>query len=710
MWRILPYFFLLASFTPAAAQFAPFFEGNRVGLRNAQGQVVVPPVYDALGWSDGSSAVVAGIIGFRMQNRWGLLHLDNRKITEPVYVELQPAGGDYFLAARQINPFTIKFGLLTAEGKTAVPFYYDGLRVFGLRAIVFNKNGSRYEYGVITLNDQRIIPIKYRSVTPLGTLRFAVEDFNRKVALFSDRGEALSDFTIDSISAFRHDYAIVYQQLHQGLINRQGEWAAPPRYREIRYDQYWRGWTFPNWKILTSAHETLDTLHADALTVLPPYIRIEQANRYGLLNQNWTTQLPARYEVLERCGQLWMARWQGKFGLIRSDGTEVLPFRFDSLIVQGQLVRAVERPWGDPLWSVYDTFGIRKTKRYYEHILPFRSNRFVVVANGYAGVVDRFGNEQVACVYDSILQVGDEMLAVRFKGLYGLISPDDRWLLMPQPQPVEIVAQDYYLVREPTATWLKRLGGKVIYFTMNPVRVENGHLREQLPGQPDRHIGLDGREQKSVSPKVTPTPLLTMEQQPVPEWFAEHEGMRGFQRDGRYGFVDARGKLRVANRYEGIGYFSEGLAAVKILGRWGYVNTKDQVVINPNFDTVAPFVADRSIVARDGRWGVINRKGELVIPLRYSAVQAMPSGDYRIELDDLTGIANQEGMVLIEPRFDLLHVLPTSDVLVRQAGKYGVLTRDGLSRIPMLYDLLIYQEASQTFLARLPAREEKLFP
>ncbi len=701
---------LVFSFLPAAGQFQPFSEGGKVGLRNAQGVVVVPPRFDALGWSDGTFSVTAGLTGYRLQNRWGLLHLEKKEITPPDFQELRPAGGDYFLAARELNPFTTKFGLLPPDGKPSIPFHYDGLQVVGLRAIVFNKNGSRYEHGVITLSDQRVIPLKYRSVTPLGTLRFAVEDFDRKMALFSESGEALTDFTIDSLSAFQHDYAIVYQQLHQGLITRQGEWAVPARYREIQYDQYWRGRTFPEWKIISADHETRHTLHADELDAVPPYIRIRQADRYGLLTQNWATQLPTRYEQLERCGPHWLARLEGKFGLIRADGSEVLPIRFDSLHVQGSLIRAVERPWGEPMWSVYDTFGIRKTKRYYDHILPFRNNRFVVVANAYAGVVDRYGNEQVACVYDSILQVGEEMLAVRFKGLYGLISPADRWLLRPQPYPLELVAEDYYLLREPTATWLKRLDGRVIYFTMNSLRVENGYLREQLPGQPDRLIGLDGREHKHEPVPAATVPLPKVEKRPLPEWFAEHEGMRGFQRDGRYGFLDAKGKLRVANRYEGIGFFSEGLAAVKILGRWGYVNTKDQVVINPNYDSVAPFSADRSIVSRDGRWGVINRKGELVIPLRYSAVHELASGDYRIELSNLVGMADRQGMVLIEPRFDVLQVLPNTDVLVRQAGKYGVLTREGLSKIPMVYELLLYQAGTHTFFARLPSREEKLFP
>jgi hypothetical protein len=302
-------------------------------------------------------------------------------------------------------------------------------------------------------------------------------------------------------------------------------------------------------------------------------------------------------------------------------------------------------------------------------------------------------------VYDSLVQMKNEKLVVRFKGLYGIISSDDRWLLLPQPAPLEIINDDYYLQRESAATWLKRLDGKVIYFTMNRLQVVGEGLRESIAGQTDRIIGLDGQEQQTVRPV-----------QAVTATFPEHEGMRGILRDGRYGFVDAKGKLRVANRYEGIGNFSEGLAAVKILGRWGFVNSNDQIVINPNYDSVTAFTGDRSIVSRDNKWGVINKKGDWVLPPRYSSVQVLVEGDYRIEANALIGLANRQGMVLLDPRFESVQVLPSGDVLVRQQNRYGVLSREGLSKVPLLYDVLIYQPATQTFWGRLPARDEKLFP
>src|SRR4029079_15798307 len=71
--------------------------------------------------------------------------------------------------------------------------------------------------------------------------------------------------------------------------------------------------------------------------------------------------------------------------------------------------------------------------------------------------------------------------------------------------------------------------------------------------------------------------------------FSESEGLIGIRRDGKYGFVDTRGRLRIANRYDSISDFHEGKAAIKLLGKWGYINNADQIVTQPQYQTVSDF-------------------------------------------------------------------------------------------------------------------------
>lgn len=84
-------------------------------------------------------------------------------------------------------------------------------------------------------------------------------------------------------------------------------------------------------------------------------------------------------------------------------------------------------------------------------------------------------------------------------------------------------------------------------------------------------------------------------------------------------FITAIGK------YDKLGAFSEGMAAVKKNGKWGYINIKGEEVIpcqypNPYEDYTAPsFHEGLAAVQKNGKWGYINAKGEEVIPYNITA-------------------------------------------------------------------------------------------
>ena len=78
-------------------------------------------------------------------------------------------------------------------------------------------------------------------------------------------------------------------------------------------------------------------------------------------------------------------------------------------------------------------------------------------------------------------------------------------------------------------------------------------------------------------------------------------------------------------KYEKLGSFSEGMAAVMRDGKWGYINTKGEEVIpcqfpNPDdYYTASSFYEGMALIKKDGKWGFINNKGEEVIPVSIEA-------------------------------------------------------------------------------------------
>src|SRR3569623_186702 len=57
--RILGYIFLMSLVLQASAeQFNTFDENGKVGLKDAQGKIVIPAQYEAIGWGDGKFSIV----------------------------------------------------------------------------------------------------------------------------------------------------------------------------------------------------------------------------------------------------------------------------------------------------------------------------------------------------------------------------------------------------------------------------------------------------------------------------------------------------------------------------------------------------------------------------------------------------------------------------------------------------------------------------
>jgi WG containing repeat len=687
-------FFTLIQTVAWAIGYQVFEENGKVGIKSESGEVILPAAFEALGWSDGSFSVIGQVTGYRSKDQWGLLNLKKEFITKAEYGQLIHTGGDRIIVSKKINPFSVKLGCINLEGKLTIPLRYDGIRINGLRAIVFVKNGSKYEYGLIDLFDRGILPLKYKSIESLGSLRYAVQNFDNKIALHTDEGVKLTDFVIDSLSAFNKGWFVIHQNFRQGLLTREGEIKIEPIYRELKINNNCTvsARAFNAWKTVDAKNVEQELLEADTLFPDGKNYRFIKSGKMGLLDETFKIKIQPRYDHLDPfvLGKA-AAKRENKYGVIRIDNTVIMPFLFDSLIVDGRLIRVKNKTAGTVSWSLFDTVGVQKSQNYYDAIDPYNGRFFPVSNRGYFGGMDKYGKEIIHCVYDSILNAREDRVAIKFKGQYGIISLEENWMLTPQPHPVSIVNNDLYLEKQPTVTFLKTLQGETVYFTANPIQLQDSLLIEQLPDRTNQYIDFKGRV---VEVAATAAPPIVE----VQDIFPESEGLRGIKRDGKYGFVDAKGRLLVANRYEDIGRFKEGLAAIRILGKWGFVNATDQIVINPAYEEVKEFTNGVAIVKRSGKWGLVDREGKTTLAIRYDQIQKVNT-KFLITVNQLKGLADEKGNVIIEPRFDHLQIVDNEQVLVGVAGKWGVLSYTGMNIVPMHYDQLIFLAEKKSYLA-----------
>ena len=114
---------------------------------------------------------------------------------------------------------------------------------------------------------------------------------------------------------------------------------------------------------------------------------------------------------------------------------------------------------------------------------------------------------------------------------------------------------------------------------------------------------------------------------------AFYEGLARFEVDGRIGFIDSKGVVKIKPTYEygspqsiRLMYFSEGLCHFEEIndaardnknlfyGKYGYINKDGKIIIPAQFNYAGPFKNGIAVVSMNGNYGYINKSGKFIIP------------------------------------------------------------------------------------------------
>jgi calcineurin-like phosphoesterase len=694
-------FLVLQLFVVAShAEVYQLYEQNgKKGIKDGQGTIIIPATFEALGWSDGSFSVIGNVTGYRQQQKWGIINLQKQLITPPDFEMLVYGSGDNIIATKQTSRVATKTGVLNLKGQIKIPFAYDDIQLKDQRAIVVNLVNGKFLYGLTDLQNKPLLPIAHKNIFPLGSLRFAVQPYEGKLAVCNENGRPLTDFTIDSISSFYNGYAIVYENFLQGLIDREGKIKLKPIYQSIKIDAQGRVVVqLPTeWRWMSAKNEVLKTVQADELTLLNDgWWKLVRGNRMGVLDSDLQVVIPTNYKKINKAGKYFVAQKGNKYGVIDQQNKTLLDFQYDSLNFLQDSFLAYSQLVG---WQLLDASGKVKTEKRYQS-LNAKANFYVARYSGYQGLLDYNGKEILHCVFDSILQVTPSMATVKYKGQYGIMDLQENWKVAPQAFPLVLVNDTHYLQRQPQNTFLKTFNGKTIYFTPYATTFEKEFWIEHLPDGRERHLSYDG----TILPNTLPVSVNKATQV-----FHEREGLRGIHKDGKFGFVDAKGKLSIANRYDSIQDFNEGLAPIKLIGKWGFINTRDEIVVQPNYQWVSGFHNGICIAQqRNGKFGVIDPKGQVILNFKYDELRLLPNKKLELVLSTKKGRATAKGQIQIEARFDDLHDMDDGNIIAVLDGNYGVLSEHGLNLIPSIYHRIYYDPALKLYVAQLKSEAKQV--
>lgn len=103
--------------------------------------------------------------------------------------------------------------------------------------------------------------------------------------------------------------------------------------------------------------------------------------------------------------------------------------------------------------------------------------------------------------------------------------------------------------------------------------------------------------------------------------------------------------------YDFVDYYENGIAPAKKDGKWGFVNEKGKTIVTPSYDFVFRFSEDLAPVIKNNKWGYVNQNGEEVIPLEYDYADHFSKGLARIYKDGFYMFIDSNNEVVISDEY-----------------------------------------------------------
>lgn len=177
-----------------------------------------------------------------------------------------------------------------------------------------------------------------------------------------------------------------------------------------------------------------------------------------------------------------------------------------------------------------------------------------------------------------------------------------------------------------------------------------------------------GGTQKPISPPVVQEPVADA---PVVLRLDRDDARFPVSLNGRWGYIDAKGKLAVTPVFRDAMDFSEGIAAVKVEDKWGYVDASGKLVVPPEYAGASEFSEGLAAVRKGAGWGYVDRRGNVSIAPRFLTADKFSGGlaAARGPSSTMVGYIGRNGDWAILPRFR--HAAPFS------GGMAAVWTMDG---------------------------------
>lgn len=673
--------------------------GSFQGLAQGNGEIIIPPVYDAIGWSDGTVSIHKEVIGFKQNTAWGLISVKNKRLSNPSFVELKPFEDEYILAAVKGKFSNLPFyGLLDNRGNTKVRFAYFQLKPISETHILASKyDRGKVQYGVINYDGEQIIPLIFDDITLESNIFVASK--SNKIKLFNDSGVDLTQSFVDNILISDAGY-IIESAGSYGLLSSEGNSVHDISYKSIQNQV---AYSFNRWEVscISQPCETI-SVGADSLTINDRLQLVAHLNNtQHLLGGDSAIHFGKNYEILniQRGYMLMKNKSNGTYMLTKTNGEKVLK-DYDFVSIDSQYYYGLK----DSKWIIIDLFGRQITSQKYEEIGSSHNYNIPVKKNQYWGWIDFDGNKIINHKYDLVKAgVTSEQFIAKYIDSWGIINFTDKPIIMERYDSI-VVAANIYLAYKGASTHLIDSFGRFILKSGDKITLENGLL---LTTDNANKLGLVTTNGKIIEPEYDEisrlgdfvllrkdgfVAVLSMDEEVI-GLEVQLEEVFGFDGeyfhvllDGKHGFVDLNGNLRIANRYDGALGFKNNIAPIKIGDKWGFIDRSENLVIQPLYKEVSDFQDGLAIVKEGRFFGLIDLDGKYAVSAQWDRIERLQTGNYLIFKDEKVGLVNSNGQILLRANYEFLEDTVAGLVIAKKGKLKGVIDYAGYTKTPFDYE------------------------
>lgn len=670
------------------------------GIANSDGKVVIPPIYEFLGWSNGTNNILDESIGYRENGKWGLINIKNKKITNARYCLLKPFSEEVIEAGILGRFSNMVFrGLIDSSANNVLDFRYFSIQdVGGHRLIVSEFTEGRIKYGVFTDSNQRVIPVQFKSAKRLGDV-LVLSNESSKVRPYDLNGNPLLPYWVDKIATNDAGY-LIENEGYFGQLDANGNEILPIQYKRIENSRSTR---FPKWEVRSLANDDTRTISCDSLSYDDKGdLLIAHVNNAEHILAASKSLFENQQHKLVYVGNGYLvttSNLTGKWGIYKTNGEEVVS-KLDSVSVDSMYFYAKT----ENTWQIYNFFGRKLNQWPLEAVSTSQQGYIPIKKNGYWGWVDFQGNRIMDNKFDAVLTtLNQNQLIVKYLDKWGVNTFSGKWVIMPSYDSIASYG-NFYLAKNASATYIISNEGVVLDKTAYQITVDDflrlvdgakhgAITKKGVIVDPvyddvsliDNYLKL--RQGNFMTLMGQNGEIIVEPEDKIQDVFAFAEGYFHILKDGKHGFVDENGMLRIANRYDGAQPFSEDLAPVQLMGKWGFITKSEKLIIQPFYGNSSTFKNDLAIVQNGQNYGLINKKGDEIIKPVWKAIERLPTGSYVItDWDDKKGIANENGRFIVRPTYEDIADTNQRLFIATREGKKGVLNYSGMKTVNFEYE------------------------